>query len=333
MELERHEAHRPDTPSSPASFQRIDAGSGSGQSTTFHRFADSHHATHSCHPRGGLQRSPSSGPSKGASSHAPAPDLELSHKKQKTSTTSNFHRFRKPLAHIDSGETRSYLCFLLDGSVYTWFIKALKARKEDEVLELQASSGDHARFDRVIATALTKPEHLKSHFGTKLQSRIEEEVLLRGRVLLNSIGREFDADPALLSVVSELELFSLPPPEGTVTIQSLKAWRDKVRFILGQLPQTQTERPAEKLMSKWFFEHLKRVLLLRRHMDKIRDSAEGAPERAFEWLWARLERTILESQQDQNLQSIQQSLKTGRRLKDTPRGATANRTVSWRPQG
>ena len=116
------------------------------------------------------------------------------------------------------------------------------------------------------------------------------------------VARDFDTDSTYGAVVSELELFSLPPPEGSVA--SLRAWRDKV-----QLPTS--ERPAEKLMAKWLFERLKKVPALRRHTDRVRDAAEGTPERSFEWLWSRLDRTMFENQQEQNLQSIQEELKKG----------------------
>ena len=46
-------------------------------------------------------------------------------------------------------------------------------------------------------------------------------------MLLNMVCREFDTDATYGAVVSELELFSLPPPEGTM--QALKAWRDSLR--------------------------------------------------------------------------------------------------------
>ena len=48
---------------------------------------------------------------------------------------------------------------------------------------------------------------------------------LRGRVLLNMVCREFDMDATYGAVVSELEVFSLPPPEASM--QALKAWRDR----------------------------------------------------------------------------------------------------------
>ena len=96
---------------------------------------------------------------------------------------------------------------------------------------------------------------------------------------------------SMFFLTPELELFSLPPPEGSVA--SLKAWRDKARYILGQLPAS--ERPAKQLMSKWFLEKLMKVPSLRRHTDKVRDSPEGSVERGFEWLWSHLDRAILQT--------------------------------------
>ena len=112
-------------------------------------------------------------------------------------------------------------------------------------------------------------------------------------------------------------------------MQSLKAWRDKVRYILSQLPTA--DRPSEKLLSKWIFERLKKVGLMRRHTDRVRDSPEGAPERSFDWLWSRLERTISEGQQDQNLLSIQEALRKGPK-KETP-GVPAPTDKNGRPKG
>ena len=254
-------------------------------------------------------------------------DVESQHVKQK-----DLHYLKVPSLPESAGAFRAWRNSMVplmasfdrspNGAVHEWIMEAFRARSDVEIARLQQSSGDYPRFDRVLASALTRPEHLKSHFGLKFQAFLEDsEALnrpLRGRVLLNMVAREFDTDSTYGAVVSELELFSLPPPEGSVA--SLKAWRDKVRYILGQLPTS--ERPAEKLMAKWLFERLKKVPALRRHTDRVRDAAEGTTERSFEWLWSRLDRTILENQQEQNLQSIQEALKKGPK-KESVGGAAA----------
>ena len=64
------------------------------------------------------------------------------------------------------------------GSVHDWIVEALRARPDEEIERLQQSSGDYPRFDRVLASALTRPEHLKSHFGLKFQAFLEDSEAL-----------------------------------------------------------------------------------------------------------------------------------------------------------
>ena len=199
-----------------------------------------------------------------------------------------------------------------EGLLNEWLQKGMRARSTEEVEELKLSSGDFPRFDRMLAAALTRPEHLKSIFGFQLQSYVEgcqtEGHGMRGRILLNTIVREFDPDRTFGSVISEIELFQLGAPDG-YSLVALKAWRDKVSYILNQLPSH--ERPPDRMMSKWLFERLKRVGPLRRYIDQIRDSAEGTRERTFGFLWERLQRTIHEYQQDANAASIQGDIRKG----------------------
>ena len=54
-----------------------------------------------------------------------------------------------------------------EGLLNEWLQKGLKARTTEEVEELKRSSGDFPRFDRMMAAALTRPEHLKSIFGSR----------------------------------------------------------------------------------------------------------------------------------------------------------------------
>jgi hypothetical protein len=137
---------------------------------------------------------------------------------------------------------------------------------------------------------------------------------LRGRVLLNMIIREFDLDGALGGVVSSVELFQIPSPEGDQA--SLVSFRDRVQFILGQLPIT--DRPPDAMLSKWLFERLKRIRSMQIVLDRIRESGSNAVERSFEYLWGRLQRQIAEQQHEKNLSSIQEGLRKGPKKLGTP---------------
>ena len=193
--------------------------------------------------------------------------------------------------------------------LYVWLLSAFNARSTQEIQVLKQDSEGFPRFDRILCSWLTKD--LRGHFGARIQSYVEEciatNTALRGRPLLNMVVREFDLDAALGGVVSSVELFQLAAPESDLA--SLVHFRDKVRYILGQLPIQ--DRPQENLMSKWLYERLKRIRQLQLVIDRIKESPIGSNERTFDYLWSRLERVIAESQHEKNLTSIQEGLEKG----------------------
>ena len=52
--------------------------------------------------------------------------------------------------------------------------EALNAKTTTEKETLKISSGMFPRFDRILTAALCKPEHLRSAFGVRFQTYIEE---------------------------------------------------------------------------------------------------------------------------------------------------------------
>ena len=206
-----------------------------------------------------------------------------------------------------------------------WLMKAFHAKTKAEILQRNTDSEGFPRFDRVLCSWFSKPECLKGHFGTKIQAYLEEAMnsglQLRGRPLLNMVVREFDLDAALGGVVSAVELFQIPSPEHD-SIPSLQNFRDKVQYILGQIPVN--EKPVDSMLAKWLFERLKRVKFLQLTIDRIRESPSEAHERTYEYLWARMQRAIAESQHDKNLQSIQEGLRKGPNKKPRLTGAASS---------
>eukprot|EP00435_Cladocopium_sp_Y103_P071759 s497_g38.t1 len=204
--------------------------------------------------------------------------------------------------------------------LYQWLLQAFNAKSVQEVQHLRDESDGFPRFDRILCSWFTKESCLKGHFGTRIQAHIEESIAnnrtLRGRPLLNLVVREFDLDAALGGVVSAVELFQLQSPESDLA--SLIHFRDKVRYILGQLPLY--ERPQENLMSKWLYERLKRVKQLQLVIERIKESPAMSHERTYDYLWSRLERVIAESQHERNLSSIQEGLKKGPKKIGAPAG-------------
>ena len=173
----------------------------------------------------------------------------------------------------------------------------------------------------MVCSWLTRGEALKGQFGPRIQSYIEMSItnyqVLRGRPILNMIVREFDLDDALGGVISAVELFQIPSPEGDYS--SLVTFRDKAQHVLTQLPIA--ERPSDAMLSKWLYERLKKVRSFSIIIDRIKESVAGSNERTFDYLWSRLMRHIAEQQHDKNLSSTQEDLRKGPRK--TTSGATA----------
>ena len=118
-------------------------------------------------------------------------DLELMHSSKQICTTFKFSALPD-----NAGAYRQWCNTVVP--MLASYDRAFKARSEVDIAELMVSSGSYPRFDRVLGSALTITECLKSHVGIKLQAYLEDaEALgrpLRGRVLLNLIAREFDTD-------------------------------------------------------------------------------------------------------------------------------------------
>lgn len=198
-----------------------------------------------------------------------------------------------------------------EGHLYQWLMTAFNAKSAADVEYLRHESDGFPRFDCILCSWFSRDSCLKGYFGTRIQAHLEEmmanSISLRGRPLLNMIVREYDLDSALGSVVSAVELFQMPSPESDLS--SLVSFRDKIQYVLGQLPVA--ERPSDQIMSKWLFEKLKKVRLLQLTIDRIKESPVGSNERSYEYLWSRLQRVIAESQHEKNLASIQEGLKRG----------------------
>ena len=197
-----------------------------------------------------------------------------------------------------------------EGLLTPWLAEAFNARGAASET-LSNDSGEFPRFDRVIASVLCRTETLKSSFGLRVQSYVEmcetEGKQVRGRYILNLISKEFDTSSAAGAITSSVELFQLPHPQDSVA--ALKVWRDKVVYILTQLPTK--DRPPESMLSQWIYSSLKKHPCMRRVIDRCQDSDPGPEERTFEYLWRGVEKEILQSQHDQNISSIREDLKRG----------------------
>ena len=151
-----------------------------------------------------------------------------------------------------------------DGAVMGCLSKALAAKSEAERAELKSSSGDFPRFDRILAAAFCRPEHLRSSFGVRFNAYLDECELggseVRGRVMLNYVAREYDTDRNSGAIMTALELYNLPAPQDNAS--ALRQWRDKVRYVMNQIGPN--DAPEPRLLAKWLYDRMKKHPLMRR---------------------------------------------------------------------
>ena len=219
-----------------------------------------------------------------------------------------------------------------ENHVSDWLMFAFRARTQDELHTLSTNSQGFPRLDRMLCSWLSRPDCLKGYFGPRIQAYLEESMNsgrgLRGRHILNMVVREYDLDSALGGIISSVELFQLPSPDND-NISSLIQFRDKIQYILGQLPIS--EKPSEDILSKWLFERSRKVKCLHLVIDRIKESGVGAVERTFDYLWNRVQKAIAESQHERNLTSIQENLRKGPLIKKP--GAVAQDDAKGKGKG
>ena len=119
----------------------------------------------------------------------------------------DIHHYKVPTLPSDAGAYRQWKNSLralvmsfdrsVDGAVMG-LSKAMTAKSDVERDALKYSSDDFPRFDRILAAALCKPEHLRSLLGVRFNAYLEECELggleVRGRVMLNCVAQLLQSD-------------------------------------------------------------------------------------------------------------------------------------------
>ena len=81
----------------------------------------------------------------------------------------------------------------------------------------------------------------------------------------------------------------------------------KANYILHGLKQS--DRPAPETLFQWLWQQVKRVPILSRITDKVRESSGRSKKRTFEWLWAQIAEELRERRHDMNYDNISKGLK------------------------
>ena len=137
------------------------------------------------------------------------------------------------------------------------------------------TSAEMPRLDAHLASVLMEAKHLKGELGLQFQAYTESKV-------------------------------TQYTPEG------LSSFVDRVEYVLSSIPPEL--QPSEMTRYTWLYSRMRKVRVMQRHIDKIRDSRVGSHCRTYDWLFGKLKTCINEMKEDQNEEAVRSSLQ--KRLKD-----------------
>ena len=127
----------------------------------------------------------------------------------------------------------------------------------------------------------------------------------KGMALLNIVASYYETGLTHSVALDQMHLLSL-----TLAGRSAKDLTEFVRktnYILHGLKQS--DRPAPETLFQWLWRQVKRVPILSRITDKVRESSIRSKKRTFEWLWAQIAEELRERRHDMNYDNISKGLK------------------------
>ena len=127
----------------------------------------------------------------------------------------------------------------------------------------------------------------------------------KGMALLNIVASYYETGLTHSVALDQMHLLSL-----TLAGRSAKDLTEFVRktnYILHGLKQS--DRPAPETLFQWLWQQVKRVPILSRITDKVRESSSQSKKRTFEWSWAQIAEELRERLHDMNYDNISKGLK------------------------
>ena len=205
--------------------------------------------------------------------------------------------------------------------IMTWLLESFSA---DVTVEyLQQTSLEMPRLDAYLASQLMEPKHLRGELGLQFQAYTEREQLRGraplGRVLLNMVARRFFLDLSRGANLTQQSLLELDI--SAYTYEGLRTFVDRVEYVLNSIPPEL--QPSELTRYTWLYSRLKKVRLMQRHIDRIKDSRHNSHVRCWDWLFGKLKTTLIEMKEDQNEESIRAALQAQAKAKSKTKGNVA----------
>ena len=208
-----------------------------------------------------------------------------------------------------------------ENRIMTWLLGSFSADTTVEYLE--QTSLEMPRLDAYLASQLMEPKHLRGELGLQFQAYAEREQLRGraplGRVLLNMVARRFFLDLSRGANLTQQSLLELDI--SSYTYEGLRTFVDRIEFVLNSIPPDL--QPSELTRYTWLYSRLKKVRLMQRHIDRIKDSKQTSHVRCWDWLFNKLKTTLLEMKEDQNEESIRTALQTQAKAKPKAKGNVA----------
>ena len=151
---------------------------------------------------------------------------------------------------------------------------------------------------------------MSGNIGMRFQGYLEraqlQAVPLKGRRMLHEVARAFALDRMRGSQLTQQALLELPLESFAQS--DLRHFYDRVEFILNSIQPNM--QPSEQTKYIFLFERLKKCHGMRRHIERIKDSATTSRKRTFAWLWCRFGEYLDELKEDVNQESVKKSLTT-----------------------
>jgi len=92
------------------------------------------------------------------------------------------------------------------------------------------------------------------------------------------------------------------------TLKEVGDFAKKTNYVLhGLKPE---DRPAENTLHAWLWHQVKRVPMLNRVTERVRNSSSGSRKRTFDWLWSQIAEELRERRHDSNFENVSKGLQS-----------------------
>ena len=166
-------------------------------------------------------------------------------------------------------------------------------------------------FNKHVAAELIKQDVLATNpeLAHELKTHVEQCAARKqgpkGSALLNIIAAYFETDISRTAALDQMHLLSIQLQGKSA--KDLQDFVRKTNYVLHGLRAT--DRPAEATMFQWLWRQVKRVPILQRVTDRVRESKSSSRRRTFDHLWTCISEELRERRHDANYENLTQGMR------------------------